>query len=47
MENIQTIYKQAKSYHDLHVQELLEKGWTIQKETEEYTIVAKKEKEKD
>jgi hypothetical protein len=39
METTQTIYKQAKSYHDLHVQELLAKGWTIQSETNEYTII--------
>jgi len=37
--NTQTIYKQMKNYHDMHVAELLEKGYKIIEETREYTKI--------
>lgn len=43
--NIQTIYKASKSYHDLHIGELLAKGYKIIEETAEYTRIESSPKE--
>lgn len=42
----QTIYKAASGYYKLHKEELLQSGYTITQDTEEFSIFEKQEPSK-